>query len=227
VPADMNVTWYLDYSSTTGSVADGGADAKVIAIPRSGQTSWESSVWDTANGRFSAGAQPAPTEDAGGVRWTLRLADVGIPKPSTTRIWVVSLYKSYTGVGTLLDYSDTAGPGTISVAGAPGADAPAASRSCRRATRRVNSLQRRIRSAKRRAAKGSRAARRRLARLRSTRRRALSTMKRRCGPPVRQAPPTSAPPGCRLVTKPVLKQEGIGIYAQWVIKPEVVVQCSK
>ena len=33
VPANMNVTWYLDFSANGGSVADDGADAKVTAIP--------------------------------------------------------------------------------------------------------------------------------------------------------------------------------------------------
>jgi hypothetical protein len=227
VPANMNVTWYLDFASGAGSVADGGADAKVVAIPSRGQTFWESARWDTANGKFSAGAKPAGTEDSGGAGWRLNLADLGVPRPATVRIWVVSLYKSYNGLGTLLNYSDEAGPGTVSIAGLPAAGAPDADRSCTRATNRVNRLQRRIRAAKRRAARGSRSARKRLARLRSQRKRALRTMKRRCGSPVRGTPPTSAPPGCRLVTKTVLKQEGIGIYAQWVLKPEVVVECTK
>jgi hypothetical protein len=52
-------------------------------------------------------------------------------------------------------------------------------------------------------------------------------MKRSCGAPVKGPAPSSAPPGCRLVTKTVLKQEGIGIYAKWVLKPEVVVECTK
>jgi len=225
VPANMNVTWYLDFLSG-GSVADDGADAKVVAVPSRGQTFWEGSRWDGANGRFSAGAKPAAVEDAGGARWTLRLADLGIPRPATARVWVVSLYKSYTGLGTLLNYSDVAGPGTVQIAGPPAAGTDA-SPSCTRATKSVNRLQRKIRSAKRRAAKGSRAARRRLVRLRSRRKRALRRMKRGCGSPVKGPAPTSAPPGCRLVTKPVLKQEGIGIYAKWVIKPEVVVECTK
>ena len=224
VPADMTVTWYLDFLRTAGSVNDDGADAKVTAIPRSGQTTWESARWDTANGRFSAGAKPAAGEDAGGAHWTLRLGDLGIPRPSSVRVRAVSLYKSYTGVGTLLNYSDTAGPGSVAVAGG---GAQGAGTSCVRATRRVNTLQRKIRVAKRRAARGGRAAKRRLARLRKQRRRALRTMKRRCGAPVTGAAPTSAPPGCRLVTKTVLKQEGIGIYAKWVLKPEVVVECTK
>ena len=224
VPANMNVTWYLDFLRAAGSVADGGADAKVTVIPTRGQTFWESARWDRANGRFSAGAKPAATEDAGGVTWTLGLADLGIPRPATVQVRAFSLYKSYNGVGTLLEYSDAAGPGAVAVTGP---DAPGAGAACVRATRRVNSLQRRIRAAKRRAARGSRAAKRRLARLRAQRRRALKRMKRACGAPVTGAAPTTAPPGCRLVTKTVLKQEGIGIYAKWVLKPEVVVECTK
>lgn len=233
VPADMNVTWYIDYSRTAGSVSEDGADAKVVAIPRRGETFWESSRWDTANGKFSAGAKPLAAEDEGGARWTLRLADLGIPKPATVRVWVVSLYKSYNGLGTLLDYSDRAGPGTVSIAGAPSAppSVQGTDLACTRATDKVNSLQRRIRSAKRRAAKGKRSARRRLRRLRAQRRRALAAMEGVCGAPVEgplpTAPPASAPPGCRLVTKTVLRQEGIGIYAKWVLKPEVVVECTK
>jgi hypothetical protein len=230
VPADMNVTWYLDFASGSGSVTDGGADAKVVVIPRRGQTFWESSRWDTANGRFSAGAKPLAAEDDGGVRWTLNLADLGIPKPATVRIRVVSLYKSYNGVGTLLNYSDEAGPGTVSIAGpapAPTAAVPGADAACTRATGSVNSLQRKIRSARRRARKGSRKARRRLARLRARRKRSLATMEGVCGAPVQGPPPASAPPGCRLVTKTVLRQDGIGIYAKWVLKPEVVVECTR
>jgi hypothetical protein len=220
VPADMTVTWYLDHAANGGSVADGGADAKVTAIPRSGQTFWESSRWDVANGKFAAGAKPAAGEDAGGAHWTLRLADLGIPRPATVNVRVVSLYKSYTGLGTLLNYSDEAGPGSVQVAGGPAAAGPTPT--CKRATRRVNRLQRRIRAAQRRGAGAKR-----LRRLRKQRRRALRTMKRSCGAPVSKPPPATAPPGCRLVTKTVLKQEGTGIYAKWVLKPEVVVECSK
>ena len=220
VPADMNVTWYLDFSAAGGSVADGGADAKVTAIPRQGQTFWESSRWDAANGRFAAGAKPAAGEDAGGAHWTLRLTDLGIPRPATVRVRVVSLYKSYNGVGTLLNYSDEAGPGSVQVAGGPVTSGP--SRACTQATRKANRLQRRIRAAKRRGAGAKR-----LRRLRAQRKRALRKMKRRCGAPVTAPPPAAAPPGCRLVTKTVLKQEGVGIYAKWVLKPEVVVECTK
>jgi hypothetical protein len=224
VPANMNVTWYID-SASGGSVADAGADAKVTVVPSRGQTFWESARWDAANGRFVAAAKPAAVEDDGGVRWTLGLVDLGISRPATVRIRVVSLYKSYTGLGVLLNYSDEAGPGTVPIAGGP--PAAGASRSCVHATQRVNRLQRKIRAARRQAARGSHSARRRLARLRAQRRSALRAMKRRCGAPVRGPAPASAPAGCRLVTKTVLKQEGVGIYATWVLKPEVVVECTK
>jgi len=227
VPADMNVTWYLDHTDGSGSVADGGADAKVVVIPRRGQTFLESSRWDSANGKFSAGAEPVYGEDTGGAHWTLRLADLGVPRPSSLRIRVVSLYKSYNGLGELLNYSDTAGPGAISVPGVPGQGGSASSRRCKRATGKANLLQRRFRTAKRSAAKGNGKARRRLKSLRSKRNRALKRMKSACGGPVQGKAPSTAPPGCHLVTKPVLKQEGVGIFAKWVIQPEVVVECQK
>jgi len=229
IPADMTVTWYLDHTPGAGSLADGGADAKVVAIPRRGETTWEGSSWDAANGRFSAGAPPVADDDEDDASWTLRLADLGIPRPATLRIWVVSLYKSYTGLGVLLDYEDVAGPGTILVEGAPTAVAPATvSRACRRKARAVNRIQRRLRTLRRRARRGNPRARRKLRRTRAVRRRAVRAMKRRCGPPVEQEePPAAAPPGCKLVTKPVLQQEGVGIHAEWVIKPEVVVECLK
>jgi hypothetical protein len=227
VQADMNVTWYLDHTGGSGSVADGGADAKVVVIPRRGQTFLESSRWDSANGKFSAGAEPAYGEDSGGAHWTLRLTDLGVPRPSTLRLRVVSLYKSYNGLGELLNYSDTAGPGSIAIPPTAGQGNSAGSRPCKRATGRANLLQRRLRVAKRSAAKGKGKARHRLKALRSKRNRALKKMKRACGGPVTGDPPSSAPPGCHLVTKPVLKQEGVGIFAKWVIQPEVVVECEK
>jgi len=229
IPADMTVTWYLDHTPGAGSLADGGADAKVVAIPRRGKTTWEGSNWDTANGRFSAGAPPVAGDDEDGARWTLRLADLGIPRPATLRIWAVSLYKSYNGLGVLLEYEDVAGPGTIPVEAAPGVVAPvSAGRSCRRKARAVNRIQRRLRTLRRRAGRGNRSAQRKLRRTRAVRRRAVRAMKRRCGAPVKQEePPAAAPPGCKLVTKPVLKQEGVGIHAEWVVKPEVVVECLK
>jgi len=229
VPADMTVTWYVDHTPGAGNVADDGADAKVVAIPRQGQTTWEGSRWDAANGKFAAGAQPLGTEDPGGARWTLRLPDLGVPRPSTMRVWVTSLYKSYNGLGVLLDYSDKAGPGTVAVDGPPASSVggPAASPSCLSKTKTVNRLGDRIRTLRRQAKNGRAGAKRKLRRARDIRKRAVKAMKRKCGPPDTNAapPPTAAPPGCKLVTKPVLQQEGVGIHAEWVVKPEVVVEC--
>jgi hypothetical protein len=227
VPADMNVTWYLDHTGGSGNVAEGGADAKVVVVPRQGQTFLESSRWDSANGKFSAGAEPAYGEDPGGAHWTLRLADLGVPRPSTLSLRAVSLYKSYNGLGELLNYSDTAGPGSIAIPGVAGTGNSAGNGPCKRATGKANLLQRRFRAAKRSAAKGKGRARHRLKSLRVKRNRALKKMKRLCGSPVQGTPPSTAPPGCHLVTKPVLKQEGVGIFAKWVVQPEVVVECEK
>lgn len=230
VPADMNVTWYVDHTAGAGSLADDGADAKVVVVPRSGQTFWEGSRWDSANGKFSAGAKPLGSEDPGGARWSLRLADLGIPRPATLRIWAVSLYKSYNGLGALLNYEDRAGPGTVAVDGpAPApAGSPATTAPCKRKASTVNQMGQRLRKLRRRARAGKPGATRKLRRTRAARGRAIQAMKRLCGPPVAEAapPPTAAPPGCRLVTKPVLQQEGIGIHAEWVVKPEVVVECE-
>jgi hypothetical protein len=230
VPANMNVAWYFDYAANSGSVADGGADAKVVVVPSQGQTFWEGSRWDAANGRFSAGAQPAGAEDPGGVTWVLRLADLGIPRSATLRIWVVSLYKSYNGLGVLLNYSDAAGPGTVSIPGPPPPSGSGPGKPCRRAMTKASDLQRLVAKARREVKEGGdSAARRKLTKLRAKRKRALRAMVRRCSARIAPSgpPPSEAPPGCRLVTKPVLQQEGIGIYAEWVIKPEVVVECEK
>jgi len=227
IPADMTVTWYLDHTPSSGSVADDGADAKVTVIPRRGQTFWEGARWDGANGKFAAGAQPLGVEDPGGVRWTLRLADLGIPRPATLRVWVVSLYKSYNGLGVLLNYEDRAGPGSVAVPGLPGGSGSGVTAACKRKAKVVNGIQRRLRKLRRQAANGKPGAARKLRRLNETKGRAVRAMKRRCGAPVAAdaPPPSAAPPGCKLVTKPVLQQEGVGIHAEWVIKPEVVVEC--
>jgi len=226
MPSNMTVTWYLDFLPGAGSLADDGADAKVVAIPVRDQTTWESSRWDAANGRFTAGAVPAASVDAAGVKWTLRLADLGVPRPASVRMRIVSLYKSATGTGVLVDYSDVAGPGTIPVAGPVGGGATPDS-DCTAATRTANKLQARIRRTARRARHGSRAAKRRLARLKAKRRRAVRRLERACGTPAKGPAPTAAPPGCKLVTKPVLVLEGVGLDARYVLRQRVVVECTR
>lgn len=224
VPSNMNVTWYFDYAPGSGDLAADGADAKALVVPSRGQTFWESDRWDAGSGRYASGAQPAGSEDPGGVVWNLHLADLGIPKPATVRIWAVSLYKSYNGLGTLLNYTDTAGPGTIAIDG-PAPVSGGTSKACTRSLAKANHLQRALRKAKRR-----HAPRRRVRRLRHKRKLALKATKHRCHTQSEESagsPPSTAPPGCHIETKPVLQQEGTGIYAPWVIKSEPVVVCQK
>jgi hypothetical protein len=236
IPSNMTVTWYFDYSSTSGDLSEGGADAKVVAVPARGQTFWESARWDPASGRFVSGAQPAvgaepvTPEAAGDLRWTLRLADLGIPRPATLSFGVASLYKSYTGTGLLLNHADTAGPGSIVIpALAVAAPPPSADAPCKAALGRTNALQRKIRKARKEARHGGRSARRKLRRLKKRRGTLVKAMRRTCAAPIDAQPgnpPSSAPPGCKLETKPVLQQEGTGIYATWVYRSEVVVVCN-
>ena len=237
IPSNMTVTWYFDYSSTSGSLSEGGADAKVVAVPARGQTFWESARWDPASGRFVSGAQPAigaepsATESLGDLRFTLRLSDLGIPRPATLNFGAISLYKSYTGTGLLLNYTDTAGPGSVTIPGLPPAPAPTPTTSpaCTEAVVATNVLQSKIRKVKKRAAKGGRRAHRKLVRLKQHRKLLLQAMKAACAAPIDPEPgkaPSAAPPGCKLETKPVLQQEGTGIYAAWVYKSEVVVVCG-
>lgn len=237
IPSNMTVTWYFDYSNTSGSLSEGGADAKVVAVPARGQTFWESARWDPASGRFVSGAQPAigaepsATESLGDLRFTMRLSDLGIPRPATLNFGAISLYKSYTGTGLLLNYTDTAGPGSVTIPGLPPAPAPAPTTSpaCTEAVVATNVLQSKIRKVKKRAAKGGRRAHRKLVRLKQHRKLLLQTMKTACAAPIDPEPgkaPSTAPPGCKLETKPVLQQEGTGIYAAWVYKSEVVVVCG-
>lgn len=217
-PSNMNVTWYFDHASGSGDPANDGADAKVVVVPSRGQVFWESDRWSAATGRYASGAQPLGAEDPGGVTFTLKLADLGIPKPAALRVWAVSLYKSYNGVGTLLNYSDTAGPGAVSI------PAPPPSPQCLRAIGRANRLQRAIRRLK---GKSGRLARRQRRKLLAKRRRATIAMSRFCQAPLASgATPKSAPPGCHMETRPVLQQEGAGIYAPWVIRSEPVVVCE-
>lgn len=226
VPANMTVTWFLDHTANAGSVAEQGADAKVVAIPSRGKTTWESTQWDAANGKFKAGAVPAFSEDANGVHWTLRLGDLGIPRPATIQMRIVSLYTSYTGTGILLDYNDTAGPAPIPVAAPPIVGSLSAD--CTKAVTKANNLTRKIRRAKRKAKNGSAKAKRRLKRLRKRRKAAGKRVSGLCGNPVPSVQQqTSAPPGCHLVTKPVLVQDGPTIYAPFVFREQVVVECSK
>jgi len=165
IPADMSVTWYLDFIPGSGSVADDGADAKIVVVPERGRSIWESRRWD--GGSFHSGARPLGSEDSGSLRWSLRLTDLGVELPATLRIWVVSSFRSPPGLGAPLDYEDRAGPGTISLdeQGAPRAGvAPAA-------------------ACKRRATASHRPRRRLLSDIGVASGRAVGAARRRCSPP--------------------------------------------
>jgi hypothetical protein len=258
-PADMKITWYLDWDPGTGSLAEGGADAKVLVVPSRGTSFWESARWEATGGRFVAGARPAVIEEAEAVGWTLRLGDLGIPAPASLNLWIVSSYASYNGLGTLLEYTDKAGPATIAIPGQTSVGTPVTGTgpTCEAALLGANSLQRqagklhrairkavhRLRRTRRAARKtGARAhrhmselrgrlahLRRRLAQVRRRLRSGLDAARGSCGTtaPEPGPPPSTAPPGCTVVTRPVLQQEGTGISAPWVIKNEPVVECGK
>jgi hypothetical protein len=214
---EMSVTWYFDYSSSSGSDADGGADAKVVATPSQGRALWESGRWDAATGNFSVAARPTGAEYGGGATWTLSLGDLGISRPATLRVWVVA---------ELRDSSDTAGPGTVVLSEPPSAGGVVeGGQGCTTAIGKTNALQRKIRKVMR---KRGRAAHRRVVGLRARRTRALMVAEQRCGAEVGSgSSPRSAPPGCHLVTMPVLRQDGMGAYAPWALRSEAVVDCRQ
>lgn len=121
IPADMGVTWFLD-SGPGGSPSDDGADVKVVVVPEEGLSFWSSERW--SDGRWVSGPRPLGSEAPEALRWSARLADLGVERPATVRAWVVSSFRSPPGIGTPLDLEDRAGPGII-VLGAPSADAAA------------------------------------------------------------------------------------------------------
>lgn len=113
IPAEMNVSWYLDFAPAAGSVADEGADARIVVVPEPGRSLWESELWSSAGGRFLPGPRPLGSQEPDSVRWSLRLSDLGIARPATVRIWAVSFFGAQPGLGAPIDYEDRAGPATI------------------------------------------------------------------------------------------------------------------
>lgn len=166
IPADMSVTWYLDHAPG-GSLSDDGADTKVVVVPERGRSLWDSESWSSAGNRYLPGPRPLGSEEPESLRWSLRLSDLGIERPATLRLWVVSSFRSPPGLGAPLDYEDRAGPGTISL------DEPAALRAGASPAA----------SCKRRATASQRPRRRMLSNLRVAPGRAVGAAKRRCAQP--------------------------------------------
>ncbi|ADB50431.1 hypothetical protein [Conexibacter woesei] len=209
LPAQMTVEWLLDHS-IGGDPAAAGADARVVATPSAGRTTWESARWDRYYARWRAGAVPNATTDARGVRWTLPMAELGLvrtPYFSTTvgpranvDLFVVSRFSALDAAGLPIGGLDAAGPGLLPFGvlpealptPAPGAtpppvgDGPVERRvACHRASVRVRRLDRRIRRAAKVAhgrgpAARRRAARGELRRLRAQRSEALAAKRRTC-----------------------------------------------
>lgn len=120
LPAQMTVEWLLDHS-IGGDPAAAGADARVVATPSAGRTTWESARWDRYYARWRAGAVPNATTDARGVRWTLPMAELGLvrtPYFSTTvgpranvDLFVVSRFSALDAAGLPIGGLDAAGRG--------------------------------------------------------------------------------------------------------------------
>lgn len=132
IPADMNVTWYVDHVPAAGSVADEGADTKLVVVPQRGRSLWESSSWSDAGDRYLPGLRPLGSEEDGTLRWSLRLSDLGIERPATVRVWAVSFFGALPGLGAPIDYEDRTAPGTISLGEEPAPVAGAPATRCKR-----------------------------------------------------------------------------------------------
>ncbi|MBB4662319.1 hypothetical protein [Conexibacter arvalis] len=192
--ADMRVTWYLD-SRAGGSSDEHGADAKIAAIPAWDRTSWLLDGWSDADARWLRSANvPAAATDAGGARWALPLAWLGIRPGAvgSVRLRAVSRIVPLDPLGQpqppVRDETDWLVVPLAADPSAPAADRPvpaaptagspdavptgeaapraptAARRACTRAGARVRRLDRRIRRAARAARARRPAARRRAAR---------------------------------------------------------------
>jgi hypothetical protein len=231
LPPDMNITWFLDTDGNpgTGSLSEQGADARVVAVPsRGGAVTMESTRWNASRGRFEAGAVPAFTGGGDRVRWSLRLGDLGIGRPASLGLRVVSIYRSFSVSGLMFEYLDRAPDTGFSTLPVPGPPPP--SKACTDAAAKANKLQGQIRSASRklrsRSARVRRRARARVRALKRSRAKALDAIRRNCPKPVRTGTQTAPPAGCRIVTKLVFVLEGVGSNARYVLQPKPVVECG-
>lgn len=116
VPARITVTWLLDWQSG-GSVADDGADAKVVATPAQATTTWQALRWDATGAQWRAATVPAATTDIGGATWSLAPAQLGIPATATVSMRIASRFHVVGDDGLPVDTADDAGPLTIPLGG--------------------------------------------------------------------------------------------------------------
>ena len=80
-PPDMRVDWFFDFAPGAGAPSEGGADARVTAVPGAGTTTMELSRWAGARG-WVTGAPPAfrtaPADPYLDLGWGTTLAELGI-----------------------------------------------------------------------------------------------------------------------------------------------------
>ncbi|MDO8188772.1 hypothetical protein Q5424_19925 [Conexibacter sp. JD483] len=117
VPARITVSWLLDWLPGSGSVTEAGADAKIVATPTQGTTTWQALRWDPVLTRWSAAAVPAATTDIGGATWSLVPSQLGIPATATIAMPIWSRFHVVGDDGVPIDAADDAGPLTIPLGG--------------------------------------------------------------------------------------------------------------
>ena len=107
----MRVDWFLELVPGAGSAADGGADARVTAVPGAGTTAMELSRWDAARG-WVTGPPPAfqvvPADPVLDLAWGAPYADLGIAPGARVGVVAVSQYRSFTSLGTQTFSADRA-----------------------------------------------------------------------------------------------------------------------
>lgn len=217
LPADMSVRWLIDAdrSRRTGSPADRGADARVTLVPGAGTTVGETARYDARSGRWVAGAPPQVAVQPDRVGWAARLADLGLGRGARARVWIESVYGSFTGLGQQTAYLDRAPDAGGYLVRVPGR-APRPPAACRRLAQRANALGARIRRT------SATPAKRALQRRRAAAQRALRS---RCAAWTGARVARSARPGCRTVTRLQLVLTGTGSRARYVLRPRVTVVC--
>ncbi|MDO8209004.1 hypothetical protein [Conexibacter sp. CPCC 206217] len=123
LPAQMSVSWLFDHSPG-GSPQESGADAKVVAIPAGGTTTWQSARWDRYNARWTIGTVPVGGTDISGVRWSLRASELGMPPAgagttASANVRVVASFRALGEDGTPIEAYDEAGPLVLPLGGLP------------------------------------------------------------------------------------------------------------
>lgn len=220
-PPDVGVDWFLELDPDGGSAADGGADARVAAVPGAGTTTMELSRWDAARGWVTGPVPQVVVRPVGSlldILWAAPYAALGIVPGAPVAVATVTRYRTFTGLGVQREYTDRApdaGALAVTAAGAPAAPSAA----CSAASRAYGRARAKLRRAKRHGT-GVHKARPSLKRRRKALRRACPA------PAPATAQPGAAVPGrpsCRYVTRPTYV---IGADGRTRLEQRVVVACG-